>query len=405
MPLFTYKARDKKGKIIEETIQAASREDAASLLKADGLQVLTIKNLDSAVGFLFGGKVTIAEKANFCRFISTMLRAGLSLHEAAEIIKQESKSKKMQKILADIASQTRKGRSLSTILSSHKNVFDPVFLTMVKTGEESGTLDKSFDYLAKQLSASYELSQKITGSLMYPAVVITAMFGVGGLMFIFVLPRISDAFLKMNIPLPTMTKLILNFGQFVGNNVAFVLTTAFTLFLGAILAVFIPKPRKAILLLLSRFPAVQKVLNQMDVARFARTLSTLLRSSVPIIEALNVSAESLNQPRLYRQAKQFSVGISKGESLSEVLTKTKSAFPLIMIQTIKTGEKTGSLDEVLQELAEFYESEVEHYLKRLTSLLEPVLMLVIGIVVGAMVILIVAPIYSVIGNLQTSIQQ
>jgi len=403
MPLFTYKAENKEGKVVQETIQASNREEAASLLQAEELKVLTIKDVRQGVSSLFDAKISVAEKAAFCRFLGTMLRAGLSLYEAVEIIKQESDNKKMRKILADASSQIRKGRSLSVTLSQYKEVFDPVFLTIVKAGEESGSLEKAFDYLAKQLSRSYEFSQKIKGALMYPLVIITAMVGVGFLMIGFVLPKISVVFLKMNIELPAITRMILSFGKFVGENLFLALGGMFG---SLVLLAFIianPKSRKAMLLFLSKFPAVKKLMNQIDVARFSRTLSVLLKSGVSIVDALNVSTDSLTQPKLFKRAKQFSSSVAKGESLSQVLVKGKRVFPLIMIQTIKTGEKTGALEQVLEELADFYESEVDFRLKRLTSLIEPVLMLVIGIAVGIMVIMVVAPIYSIVGGLQETI--
>jgi len=404
MPLYNYKARDKKGKVIEDTIQAASREDAASSLKADGLAVLTVRDLETGLSSLRSGKVSLAEKASFCRFTATMLRAGLSLHEAVEIIKQESENKKMKKILADIAFQIRKGRSLSGVLSGYKDIFDPVFLTMIKAGEESGTLEQSLDYLAKQLSASYDFSQKIKGSLMYPAVIIGAMFAEGLLMLVFVLPKISEVFLKMNLKLPVTTRLLLQFGLFVSTHLILVLVAIFSLAGLAFLAIWLKSTRDMLFRLLAKIPVLKKMMSQIDVARFARTLSVLLKSGVPIIDALGIATDSLNQPDLRNQAKKFTAGVSKGKSLSEVLSQAQTSFPQIMIQTIKTGEKTGSLEQVLQELAEFYENEVDYQLKRVTSLIEPVLMLLIGIVVGAMVIMIIAPIYSIVGGLQESIK-
>lgn len=406
MPLFSYKARDANGKVIEETIQASSRKDAASLLKADNMQVLTIKNLESSIGIMFGGgKVSLSEKATFCRFTATMLRAGLPVHEAAEVIKQESTNNKLKKILTDISYQTRRGKSLSSILSQHKDVFDPVFLTMIKAGEESGTLDKSFDYLSKQLIASYELSQTIKGSLMYPAVVISAMVGVGIIMLVFVLPQISRVFLNMKIDIPPATKMILDFGIFVDNNLALVLAAIGLSLAFVAVALSMHATRSLIIRFFAKVPVLQKILNQIDIARFSRTLSTLIKSGVPIIEALNVAAESLGQHRFRQQARLFGAGVAKGKSLAEVLTTSGHSFPPIMVQTIKTGEKTGSLEAILQELAEFYESEVRHNLKRFTALLEPILMLLIGVAVGAMVIMIIAPIYSVVGNLQSSISR
>lgn len=403
MPLFTYKARDQKGLITEETIQAANKYDAAAFLKAEGLQVLTIQSLETIFAS-WSKKISTSDKSAFCRFMATMLRAGLSLHEAVEIIKQETENNKMKKILADIAFQTRKGKSLSMALSNYKDVFDPVFITIIKAGEESGTLEQAFDYLAKQLLSSYEFSQKVKSSLMYPAVIISAMFGVGTMMIVVVLPKISEVFLKMNIKIPLATKLVLQFGLFVGKNVGLVLAGITALFLSIFLSYYFQPTRNLIINLCTKFPPIKKMMNQIDIARFARTLAILLKSGVPIMSALEVSVSSLSQPQLRNQAKKFTLGVAKGQSLSGVLAEGQTQFPLIMVQTIKTGEKSGSLEEVLQDLADFYEKEVEYQLKSITTLIEPILMLLIGIVVGVMVILIVAPIYSIIGGLQETIK-
>jgi type IV pilus assembly protein PilC len=335
--------------------------------------------------------------------MAMMLRSGLPLPEALEIIRRESKNKHMQKILADVSFQTRKGRSLSAVLGQYKNDFDPVFLTIITAGEQSGTLEKSFDYLAKQLLASYEFAQKVKGSLMYPAVIIAAMVGEGFLMMFFILPRLSSVFLSLNIDLPLATRIILGFGNFIGENTILVLIAA--VLIAAILAfVFIyPKTRRAIVLVLGRLPAVRKMMNEIDIARFSRTLAILLKSGVPIIQSLDVSANSLAQPKWQEAAKTFSARVAKGESLADVLLDEKSRFPVVLAQAIRTGEETGGMDVVLEELAEFYEKEVDYSLKRLTSLLEPVLMLLIGVAVGIMVVLMVSPIYSIVGGLDKAI--
>jgi len=405
MPLFLYKVLDQKGKVSEDTIQAASREDAAVSLKANGYKVLSVKSLESNVQGIFGRGIKVSEKAAFCRFIATMLRSGLSLPEAVEIIKQESENQKMKKILSDIAFQTRKGNNVSSVLSQYKSDFDPVFLTMIKAGEESGTLDEAFDYLSKQLYANYELTQKVKNSMMYPAVIFMSMIGVGLLMLLFVLPKISTVFIKLNVPLPALTTAILNFGNFVGKNTVLVLVIVGVLGLLGVLTIVIKKSRDAIIHFAVKLPLLKKVALKVDVARFSRTLSTLLRSGVQITTALNVSADTLGQPGLKRKATEFAEQVSKGESLSGVLSRAKGTFPLVVIQTIKAGEKTGRLDEVLEEMAGFYENEVENDLKRLTSLLEPLMMLFIGVAVGAMVILVIAPIYSIVGSLQSSIKK
>jgi type IV pilus assembly protein PilC len=400
VPLFTYKAKDDKGKIVEETIQATNRQEAASVLKAEELQVLTIKRVESKTESLFGGRISVAEKAALCRFLGTMLRAGMSLPEAVDIIRQETVNKRLREILTDVAFQIRKGSSLSAVFSQYTKDFDPVFLTMIKAGEESGTLDKSFDYLAQQLLASHEMMQKVKGALMYPAVIVLAMLANGVLMITFVLPKIADVFTKIDIEIPTATRIMLSFSNFIGENTILVLGVFFFLIIFAFLLLYIQRTRKALLSVLVKFPLVKRLASQMDISRFARTLATLLRSGVPIMESLDVAADTLSQPRLNKEAKQFSVEVAKGEPLSEVLVKSRQSFPAVMVQTVKAGEKSGSLEDVLQEMAEFYEKEVDYSLKRLTALLEPVLMLVIGVAVGAMVLMMVTPIYSIVGGME-----
>lgn len=403
MALYKYKAKDKKNKIIEDVIQATNKKEAVSLLKVDDLQVLTIKSLDKKDVTLFGGGVSVSEKAAFCRFMSTMLKAGLPLPEALDIIRQESQNKKFQGILFDLIFHIRKGEPLSSVLSKYKEEFDVIFLTMIKAGEESGTVEQSFDYLAKQLLASHELTQKVKGAMMYPSIIIAAMLGSGGIMVGFVLPKMSEVFMSLNVDLPPVTRFVLNFGMAIGGNMAL----TFGLLLGSIfllvLLFLIKKTRQLIFSYFVKLPVVSSIMDQLDTARFARTLSTLLRSGVPIIVALDVVSDILKQPNLKKHAKEFSEGVSKGIALSEVLTNRKNSFPVTLIQTIKAGEKTGSLDSVLEELATFYETEVDFSIKRATALLEPLIMLVIGVAVGAMVVLLITPMYSIVGGMESGL--
>jgi type IV pilus assembly protein PilC len=403
MPLFRYKAKDKNENLVEDVIQAANRKEAAVLLKADELQILTVKNLEKKDIVIFGGGIPVSEKAAFCRFLGTMLRSGLPLPEALDIIRQETRNKKFQQILFDLIFHIRKGETLSSVLAKYKTEFDAVFLTMIKAGEESGTLENSFDYLAKQLLASYELSQKVKSAMMYPAIIIAAMVANAGVMLGFVLPKMSEVFLSLNVELPPVTRFVLTAGRTLGANLALTFGAFFAFIFFVILLFLIRSTREAIFSYLVKLPVINKVMDQLDTARFARTLSTLLKSGVPIMVALDVSSDVLRQPALKKQAKAFSEGVSRGMSLSEVITKQKKSFPITMIQTIKAGEKTGSLEVVLEELATFYEMEVDYSLKRATSLLEPLLMLIIGVAVGAMVVLLITPIYSIVGGLESGL--
>lgn len=403
MPLYTYKAKDKKGKVVEDVVKSSSKKEAANILKADELQILTIKDLDSGFSSLFSGGISVSEKAAFCRFMATMLRAGLPIPEALEIIRQETESKKLKQVLFDASFHIRKGETLSSVFADYGDEFDSVFLTMVKAGEESGTLEQSFDYLGEQLLASYELTQKVKSSLMYPAVIVAAMIANAFIMLGFVLPKMSDVFLELNVELPTVTRYLLTFGKTIGENLAITFGVFFAIIFLLVLLFVIRPTRKAIFSFLVKLPLISKVMEQLDAARFGRTLSTLLKSGVPIIAALDVSTDVIRRPKLREEARSFSEGVSKGESLSDILLKSGTSFPVTMIQTIKAGEKTGSLEIVLEELAGFYEMEVDYSLKRATALLEPLLMLAIGIAVGVMVVLLITPIYSIVGGLEGNI--
>ena len=400
MPLYTYKAKDKKGKIIEEIVQTETREEAASSLKSQGLQILTLKKFDSKLESLFGGKISVADKATLCRFVATMLRAGMPLPEALDIIRKETENKRLQQVLVEVTFDTRKGSSLSATFSKFTKDFDKVFLTMIKAGEESGTLEKTFDYLAKQLLNSHEMMQKVKGAMIYPAVIILAMLANGVLMIAFVLPKIAEVFTKLNLELPTLTQAVLDIGNFAGENTILVIAIIALMLFGVFMLFYIKTTRKIIFNIVLRFPVVKRLADQIDIARFSRTFSTLLKSAVPILMALDVSSDTLSQDRLRKEAKKFSGRVAKGESLSEILATSKKIFPQVMVQSIRAGEESGSMEQVLEELADFYEKEVDFSLKGLTSIIEPVLMLIIGVAVGAMVIMMVVPIYSIVGSLE-----
>ena len=401
MEIFEYKVKDKQGKIVQDIIESTSRKDAAISLRDQGFQVLTVRKTMPTQSFLDKTRrISTVEQAIFCRYLSTMMKAGLPLAESIEIMAKESTNRKMGRILRDLQFSLQRGQKLSTVFSRYPEIYDSVFLTLTRAGEESGTLEQSFDYLAKQLMSSYELSQKVKGALLYPAVILSAMMGVGVIMITFVLPRISSVFLRLNIKLPLATRLLLTVSQFMGNNFPWIIGSALLLLSALVVIIRFSRTRKALARFSSKFPVLSRLFDQLDLARFSRTLSTLLKSGVPIVESIRVSVELLTQTKFVKLGKTFEESIQKGQSLSDAIAQGEGIFPGLMTQSIRAGEKTGSLEVVLEELAQFYEQEVEHTLKGLTSILEPVLMLVIGVAVGAMVISIIAPIYSIIGNLQ-----
>jgi type IV pilus assembly protein PilC len=221
------------------------------------------------------------------------------------------------------------------------------------------------------------------------------------MMMTFVLPRLSQTFLKMKIPLPTPTRILLETGKFIGEN-------TFSVLLGLVIfiAIFVflfsyHKTKTFIVSRLANFPVIKNLFRQIDLARFSRTLATLLQSGVPIVTALSIASQTLSQFDMQKVAGKFEKGVTEGKTIADILSsERKKTFPPLMVQTIRTGEKTGTLDTVLLEISEYYEAELEDSLKEFTAILEPIIMLIIGVAVGAMVIMIIAPIYSVMGTLQ-----
>lgn len=404
MPLFEYKATNKKGKIIQGRLTASSASEVAALLKRKNLAPLAIKPINhQKISLpLFSKKIRLPalEKINFCRYMATIIKAGLPLLQAVELIAEESTDKGMKRIITDIHYQLEAGQSLSSSFARYPDIFDEVFLAIIKSGEESGTLEQSFEYLSDQLYGDYEMRQKTKGMLYYPLVIISTMFAVGCLMLVFILPRIAEVFLGMNVKLPFYTRLLFHFSLFIKTH----LYLFFASLVSSIFVIFLlfksKKGKKLLIKLFSLLPFFSHFLEQVDLARFNRLLSTLLNCGVPITDSLKIATGSLSQPKYSKLSQVFEKELTRGVPLSQIFKKAKAGFPPIMIRLVAVGEKTGNLEKLLLNLAIFYENEIDLGLKNFLSLLEPILMLIIGIAVGAMVVSIIAPIYSILGSLK-----
>jgi type IV pilus assembly protein PilC len=309
----------------------------------------------------------------------------------------------MKQILDDVMYHLEQGQALSIALKQYPNVFNTFFITLIRAGEVSGNLGDSFAFLEKTLRADYSLSSKIKSALVYPAVILVAMMAIGFLMFFFILPQIGRVFLAMTIPLPTITKTIFTVSiQVAAIRIPIMVSTIISMVL---LFIFLKKPlgKKIILKIASPIPLINNLLQQIDVARFCRIFSTLVHSAVPIIDAVDIAISSLSHPKFDGLEEKIIAEIKQGRSLASSFT-TYKVFPPLLIQMISAGEKSGTLDEALADLAEFYEEEVSEEVKKSTQLLEPILMMVVGVGVGAMILAIIAPLYSVIGQLQQATQ-
>lgn len=397
MANFTYKALDGTKNIQEGLLTVKSKEEAAQFLAKKGLTPLTIKEIPDRT--TVKGTIGALDKIIFLRYLSTMMSSGLSLAEGIDVLKQETKQPLMKRILGDMSYSLEQGQQLSTVFARYPNAFEPYFLTLTKAGEVSGTLADIFKYLESEVRAEHSLSSKVKGALLYPAVVFSAMIGIGILMFFFVLPQIGKVFLNLKVPLPTFTKLMFRFSIALSSQVIPIIVLTIVIIVIGFFLFRKKEIRNKLFILVRPIPLVRNLIKKVDMARFNRIFSTLLRSAVPITEALEISLTSLTWYQYRDLSKSLPDEVRKGKTLSSAVRECK-VFPTLMVQMIATGEKTGSIDTTLGELASFYEEEVEEELKSLTQILEPVLMLLVGVGVGVMILSIIAPIYSVVGSFQ-----
>lgn len=382
-------------------MDAEDEHELARLLRKEGYVLVSARVLERkeqkrpwAIPFLFG-RVSLADKLMFTRNLRVMVSAGISLPRGLTMLASQSKSRKFRNALQDIAQRITRGQAFSEALASHPDIFSELFCSMVRIGEESGTLEEVLKNLSLQMEREYELKSKIKGALMYPAVVISAMIGIGILMLVMVVPQLAAFFEELQIELPLTTRIIIAIGAFLTERwylVPFILL-AIILILRFALATKQGKKIKDAYFL--RIPLLSSIVKQSNVAYVARTLGSLIASGIPIVNALEVLSRSIGNAYFKDAIIESAEKVRKGERLSEVLSSYSNLFPITIFQMLQVGEETGQTAEILQKLAEFYEEEVTNATKNLSSVIEPILMLIIGGVVAFFAVSMIQPIYSI----------
>ena len=328
-----------------------------------------------------------------------MIKAGLSLREAVVEVKEQTNSKKFKKVLGSVIRQLNNGKSLAESLSRHPDVFNKIFVNLIKAGEASGTLEENLGYLDSQLEKSYDLRKKIKAAMLYPIIILIAATGLVGVLSVFVLPKLIPLFESFNVELPLPTRILLwliksfqAYGFFIFGGIAFLVV--FFAFISRF------KPVKNINhRIILRLPIVGKLNKKINLAYFARTLGVLIKSGIPIVESFDITASTLNNVVYQKQVKKAALEVQRGEQIAKYFKARPRLFPSIFSRMISVGEKTGKLDESLLYLAEFYEKEVDDATKNLSTVLEPILLVIIGFIVGFIAVSIIMPIYKITHNL------
>jgi len=402
MPIYFYKAKTETGKIKTGYEEVDNEDSLVRLLQEKKLVLIEahplIKKEKSNIRFwgnFFG--ISLVEKMMFCRHLAVMIKAGVSLTEGLEILSRQTRSAKFGRIIREIAEKVREGKSFSQALSQYPDVFDNLFVSMIQVGEVSGNLEKVLRILADQMKKDYQLRSKVKGAMVYPAVILAAMIGIGFLMMVKVIPKITSVFLELKIELPLTTRLVIKISQFLQKYSLVVLL----LFIGLIFLIRflikIKSVKRVLDYVFISLPLLGPIIKKINIARFARNLSSLIEGGVEIVQALRIVAQTMGNSCFQEVLIKAGQEIQKGKSLSKFFQFYTNLFPLMVIQMIKVGEETGTLSYTLVTLADFYEEEVTNITKNLSSIIEPVLMIIIGAAVGFFAVSMIQPMYSMMG--------
>lgn len=339
-------------------------------------------------------KVALTQKIFFVQQLGVMLKAGISLSAGLKTLRQQTTSKSFGIILADLQAGVEKGNLLSRGLEKYQKIFGDLFINMVKAGEASGKLEEVLRQLFVQMKKDHDIIAKVKGAMIYPLIVLIMMLAIGILMIVYVIPTITSVFNEINIELPLPTKILMATSGFV---------LAYGIYLLIILAIILvtlnrlvslPAGKRAYHQLLLKLPVAGKIMKKINLARFCRTLSSLLKTDIPIVQSFEITAKILGNVTYKEAMLEAKEKIKKGISIEESLKPHINLFPPVVLQMISVGEETGALDNILEESALFYEDDVSQTMESLPSLIEPILMVILGIAVGGMAVAVILPMYS-----------
>lgn len=396
---FTYKARNKNGEAQTGVLEGASERIVRKKIEDDGMALISLKEGDEKKGInldflnnIFS--VPSLEVITFVHLISVMIKSGLSLSKSLGALSKQTKNKKFSAIIGDVSLSVSKGDTFADSLAKHPDVFDDLFINMVRVGEISGTLESILFLLADQMKKDYELKSKVKGAMIYPSVILLVMLGVGVVVMVYVIPKLAGIFSSMNVELPASTRFLIAVSNLMINYGLYIL--AGTIALG-IVAKKLAKGRGNVVIdkMIIKAPIFGEIAKKINIARFVRTTSSLIRGGVSISVALKTVSKTLSN-YYYRESIALAAEkIEKGVSLTEILSGFPDLYTPLVIQMIEVGEETGSLDDIMMDLAEFYEGEVNETTKNLSTIIEPALMVVMGIAVGFFAISMIQPMYSI----------
>ena len=382
------------------TLEVENRFEVYSQVEKNGGQVVALEEVASSfalpkwANIQFGSGVKMDEKITFTKNLSAMLGAGLTLSRALSVIQRQSKNKYLKKDIEALQEGVKGGSAFHEMLAQFPSVFSKLFVAMTKAGEESGKLSETLAVVAKQMDTSNTLTKKVKGAMIYPCIILTAIVIIGILMLIFVVPTLSATFRSLGVSLPLSTRIIVAASDFMAHHAIIVVIILIAVFGGIVLGIRSKRGSTILLFVARHLPVIGELVRETFSARAARTLSSLLSSGVEMLTAISISAEVVGENVFGAVLIEAEELVRKGEPLSTAFAAHEDLYPVFVSEMILVGEETGKVADMLGQVAEYYERDVEDRTKDLSTIIEPILMLFIGVFVGIFAISMIAPIYS-----------
>lgn len=398
---FAYRAKDSKGQEIIGSILADNENAVAVHIREKGYFITQIKekrDSRSVQAFIENLRsVNIKEIAVFCRLFSTMIDAGLSLVIALNILIEQTENPRLKAALQDVYKKIKEGEPLSRALRDYPRIFPSIMINMIEAGEVGGMLDDALSRLAIHFEKEHKMNQKIRSAMAYPTVVSVIAVGAVGFILTCVLPTFVTMFQEANMKLPWITSMLLELSNFLRSNILIIIPLLVIGFYGMRLALQKEKFKKKFDIIVLKLPIVGMLTRKIGIARFSRTFSTLLHSGVPIISALEVVQKTMGNLCMIEALEGALGGIKEGRSLALTLADTKM-FTSMVTQMVSIGEESGALDKMLEKVADFYESDVDDMITRMNSIIEPLIIVALGMVIGTIILAIMIPMFDVMSG-------
>lgn len=400
MAIFNYKVVNKEGKNTEGTMKAQDKFELYHLLKKDGNTIISVKEEKPSFSsyfkniFSFVGNVKAHDKILFARNLGQMLSAGLSITRGLSIMERQAKPGKFRDILKNLNDDLSKGITLSDAMKDYPDVFTQLFVSMVRAGEESGNLALALTNVGNQMEKSYQLAKKIKGAMMYPIVITSLMVVIGVLMMVYMVPTLTATFKGLGVKLPLATRMIIFVSDFLTSYFVYVIIGTIIFIIAFIAGLRTKKGQRILDGVVLKVPVVNEITKQLNSARTARTLSSLLSSGVEIVVAIDATRDVVQNSYYKEVLNKVGIAIQKGEQISTVFIANEKYYPLFVGEMVSVGEETGKIGEMLLGVAEFYENEVDQKTKDMSSIIEPLLMIFIGVAVGFFALAMLGPTYS-----------